>query len=723
MMSTYSTEYIETKFGKVEFLPVMDLVAGSFFQAEFKITIGVFGIDDGGHIKIAWPVSNSFGIPQLDNPQGQGYIKVTCNSDARFKTEFDHNGYMRPFFPAITLKVFDGYLAPGDKISIFIGYTGEGGKGWESQTYVENGIEFLVLLDPFGTNVYENLPSSPKINILAGKAAKLFAVAKPEVVIGEMLWTLLRVDDRYGNAVVNFEGKLQVSGDDGAFSQEVEFTKEDKGSVRINSITFSTAGKKFVKVTDPKTGIETLSNPILVSDIKQDLTLYWGDLHGQTGETVGSGTIEEYLEFGKKYAALDFISHAANDFQITIPIWENTQRRIKEFHQPDQYITFLGYEWSGSPPAGGDHNVYFLNDDQQIHRSSHALIPDKSDLDTDRYPVSELYNQFKGQSDVMIIPHIGGRRASLDVFDESLTPFIEIASVHGHFEWFAEEALDMGLITGFIASSDTHSGRPGNGFAVSKLEAVKSGLTGVYANELTRESLWDAFKKRHVYGTSGPRIILRFIINGAIMGDHITAEDGLDISVEVHGTENIETIDVYRNKEIIHSYQPLHEKGEVNWIKIQWRGARVKARRRNLSWDGSVLIEDATIISVQPFGFDLPWEGIFEQNETSVKFTSSTAGDYDGIILKLKNVNTNSILKFNSLQGNTEVRIQTLTNTFVKKLGEVEKVIEIKPYTDKLKKSVKFSFSRIDDLPGHYWVRIIQVDGEKAWSSPIFVSN
>ncbi|MHC4505985.1 MAG: DUF3604 domain-containing protein, partial [Planctomycetota bacterium] len=41
-------------------------------------------------------------------------------------------------------------------------------------------------------------------------------------------------------------------------------------------------------------------------------------------------------------------------------------------------------------------------------------------------------------------------------------------------------------------------------------EQVSSGLAAVWATENTRESIWDALSRREVYGTTGPRILVRF---------------------------------------------------------------------------------------------------------------------------------------------------------------------------------------------------------------------
>ncbi len=49
---------------------------------------------------------------------------------------------------------------------------------------------------------------------------------------------------------------------------------------------------------------------------------------------------------------------------------------------------------------------------------------------------------------------------------------------------------------------------------VSKVRVVASGLTAVWPEENTRASIWEAMNRKEVYGTTGPRIGVRFLAAG-----------------------------------------------------------------------------------------------------------------------------------------------------------------------------------------------------------------
>src|SRR3546814_10262516 len=113
-----------------------------------------------------------------------------------------------------------------------------------------------------------------------------------------------------------------------------------------------------------------------ISDLSSDVCS--SDL-GQSGESIGIGASREYFTFARELSFLDVSSHQANDFQVNNAFWKHLNGLTAEFHQDHRFVTFPGYEWSGNTAVGGDRNVYFRGDGRQIHRSSHALLPDRSD--------------------------------------------------------------------------------------------------------------------------------------------------------------------------------------------------------------------------------------------------------------------------------------------------------------------------------------------------------
>jgi hypothetical protein len=61
------------------------------------------------------------------------------------------------------------------------------------------------------------------------------------------------------------------------------------------------------------------SNPMVVKG--GDRAGFWGDLIGQSGESIGVGAAKEYFQFARDLAFLDVTSHQANDFQVNNAFW------------------------------------------------------------------------------------------------------------------------------------------------------------------------------------------------------------------------------------------------------------------------------------------------------------------------------------------------------------------------------------------------------------------
>ena len=66
------------------------------------------------------------------------------------------------------------------------------------------------------------------------------------------------------------------------------------------------------------------------------LRRYWGDLHGQSGETIGMGSAEAYFRYARDAAFVDMVGHQGNDFQITDAFWKKLNELTARVRQAGQ---------------------------------------------------------------------------------------------------------------------------------------------------------------------------------------------------------------------------------------------------------------------------------------------------------------------------------------------------------------------------------------------------
>jgi len=192
----------------------------------------------------------------------------------------------------------------------------------------------------------------------------------------------------------------------------------------------------------------------------------------------------------------------------------------------------------------------------------YVVIPHNSNLSNgymfEKPDQDEIFIQSKKEPLVEIFQHKGSSECNISTSDP-LCDFEQLPykDFRSKFQKdfsrspdasYVRESLGQGLMTqeelsvnplkfGVIASTDTHLGTPGavdeNTFqghggagksfrsSIPKglpddIEFNPGGLAVAWAEENSRSSIFDAFKRKEVYGTSGPRFIVRFF-----MGDDL----------------------------------------------------------------------------------------------------------------------------------------------------------------------------------------------------------
>ena len=713
---------IRALYGWAEIDPATPIVAGSVGTWRITYHTGRYGIDDGGVLKFVWRDVSDWAAPQFENPSAREYASVSTTGPASLRAKFEKQRYIRPWRLCVTVDVFDDSLSEGDTITLTLGDISGGSPGSRAQTFCKDVFEFRVAVDWCGTWVYTEVPS-PKIPIVSGPPHRLVVLGSSETTPNEETWIGIKAEDLWGNPSTRYSGTVQIKADGlTGLPETYPFQPTDRGVHRFEGVKPLKAGIYRVQATDGENGLEAQGNPLRCVETRGAHQPFWGDLHGQSEETVGTNPVSSYFRFAREAALVDFAGHQGNDFQITEAVWTEIRKQANTQYDPGRFVTFVGYEWSANTPLGGDHNVYYPGDDGPLHRSSHVLIPDKSDISTDCTHVTELYNTLRGQ-DVLLLPHVGGRYANLNWHDPELEPLVEVYSEWGEFEWFLREALEKGYRVGFTAGSDDHKGRPGAAPPGSGSFGVYGGLTCIYAAELTREGLWEALKARRCYGTTGQRILLDVTADGKPMGAAYQASQPPEISVKVVGTAPIERVDLFRGVEQIYTFPKTIKRAEDR-VRVAWSGQRIRARNRLVRWDGTLEIDRGQILEAEGYAFDSPVEGIGAVTERALSWTSVTTGDADGVILRL-NAPPELILDFKTLVLNRTVSLREINNSpIVVDAGGIDMKVVFERLPLGVGEEVAFTF-REPALPKGchpYWVRVLQTDGAKAWASPIYVT-
>lgn len=716
-MVDLSTEEIHREYGTATLKPTDEIVAGSYGTWSISYTAGALGVDDGGQLKVAANMSSDWGRPQFDDPTADNYATVETTADATVEAHWDPDGYIRPLKDTITVDVFDGALGPGDRVTLTLGETSGGSVGHQAQTFPEEEFELAVLVDAFESGEPVRLPDNLTFDVVAGPASELHAFVPSNAEPGEAVTVRVRVEDYWGNTASSYDGRIRIDGD--ALASPVTAKVAD-GLGQVD-VTLAEEGVHRLSVAAmDRDDLMTTTNPVRCGR-DDDRSTYWGDIHGQSGETVGTGTIQRYFRYLRDNAHLDFGSHAANDFQITDEFWETIQTQVRRNNDPGSFVTFLCYEWSPNTPVGGDHNVYFKGDDAEIHRSSSWQIADGFEKHHGTHPVSELYDVYEGRDDVFIIPHQGGRPATLDEYDPDLTPFVEIMSVWGVFEWFGQEALERDQEVGFVGGSDDHTGRPGASYPTNKADwsfPIKGPVMAAQADALTRDSLWEAFDERRVYGTTGARIFLDVSLGDVGMGGETRARGTPELDVTVNGTAPVREIDLFRGSDLVDTSTLA---GGDDVVALTWTGARSKNRHKVEDWSGSLNLTAGRIESVEEVGFDHPSQGVQRTTDTTVRWDGATAGNYQGIRLSLDAPDT-AELRVGTEPVSATVTLDDLDGGRVFDAGPVDSWLEIE--RTGTSSTYDINTTLVDDtapMGRHaYYVRVRQTDGEMAWSSPIF---
>jgi hypothetical protein len=298
--------------------------------------------------------------------------------------------------------------------------------------------------------------------------------------------------------------------------------------------------------------------------------------------------------------------------------------------------------------------------------------------------------------------------------------------------------LAKGVRFGFVGSSDDHLGYPG---------AYGEGVLGVWADELSPQSLFEAIRARRTYASSGERIALEFTLNGSPMGAQLPFAADREIDVRVEGQDAVEMVELVRNGRVIHRHFPGDTATPVTLpgrakcrIRFGWGPWGQLGLDRVCRWDMTVRIEGGTFrravgcFQPAPFGEDLR-DRLTMESPTELRLQSPTgraqalaedptksvvcdleATPDAGLVVELRSPAKQVVTA--RLRDLVEGNVVTMTGGFPSESLIIERLVGPSEYGGRIRWNDRRTRS---DGTDSYYVRVRQWNGHMAWASPIWV--
>lgn len=283
--------------------------------------------------------------------------------------------------------------------------------------------------------------------------------------------------------------------------------------------------------------------------------LFWADMHCHNNlSSDAEGEPDELNHYARDRAALDVVVFTNNDFYI-VPLtqyeYELGNFFANAFTKEKNFLSLPGYEWTSripgvktakvSDPGNWTHpykNRSFPNHRSVVYPSTGGPVVRFVEVENDIHQLNTAVQKTGG---ITLTQHPAFKPSGhpVEVGMELTSGWSNyIARVPKLFHGI----LNRGGNLAFVACGDSHRRAPG----------LSGALTGIYAEELTAESILDALKNRRCFATNGSQFFVDARANDALMGEVITSQDGtVNLKLHAIGTRPIvSAVLIHNGKEI-----------------------------------------------------------------------------------------------------------------------------------------------------------------------------
>jgi hypothetical protein len=721
--------------------------ASSFTTLTQTVTIGEMPMRIGGVFMLARTLQNDGGPPQVDDPAADNYVTVrSSNPRARFVKHpvpwVGMHGGFRGAQPNAGFQLGGEALQPGDQVMFTYGDRSGGSRGLRMPTFSNDKLLHPIYIDLEANGKFLT-PEWPRFNVIGNQTASVRATAPSIVTPGERFELAVRSeDDHYNRATGPIPGyEISLNG-----TSVRTVPAGTEGLTVVRDVHIDQPGTYRIEVRSADGKFTTQSNPVWVEQNPAQ-RIYWGETHAHSGFSEGMGTIDGFYKWGREDAWLDFGGLSEHDIWLDDSEWKAMNDAVRKYTD-SRFIAFLAYEWTVNRQYGGHHNVWFRT-------PGHSRVPAQMN-----YTLSRLYQGLRTKyltKDVMVIPH-AHQAADWRYSDPDLEHVVEIASTHGDFEWFGNYYLQHGAEVGFIGASDDHRTRPGYSPASEGELQTMNAIMAVRAKQKTANDIFDAMLERATYATSdAKRILVDFRVNHEMPGRRAAYSAQRRIHARVSGTGPLDKFEIIKNGEVIYTqrfaeaeFKPA-SRVEVGFYSDSEPYIRDNPRGYR-TWKGYVDIQGAQVASLRSY-FNNPTASFVRQdanNPSRLQFRDESRGRTEPFVLELTGMTPSTRLVFHLDQTVEQgvappaVRPAATIPGGVVELpfnefgalngGIVKKELHVDRYTDSITARLVNLAAPMDgeldyaDMsnpqPGdYYYLRVTQLDGARAWSSPIWVGG
>lgn len=443
--------------------------------------------------------------------------------------------------------------------------------GITARTWGGERYRFRVYVDHDGDGWEEEVPNSPWLAKQPESVSRMRVVAQSTAVVGEPVRLVVVALDKYGNPATDYRGTVRFSHQQGHSGLPLDYTYDatDAGTHTFHA-RFERPRFYWVTVEDSLGGHVAESNPIEILAEPPPYRLFWGDLHVHTEMSAYavnfSPSVSGYdgsYHIGRFHYGLDFMAntdhHGFTQGNYAYEDWQRMVAITNSLNVPGEFVTLVAAELSHRE---GDHNVYFAGD-------SMPYLGRRSPPPAEVWELIEPFEAFT-------VPHHFAqsmRPWNWNTFDPEHMPLAEIFSIHGRAEYVGnephystqaeptlrgqtwQEQLSKGRKLGAIAGSDDHTARPGS-----------LGLAGVWAERLTRESIYDGLKQRRTYASTNARAILHFSVNENAMGSTVSTSGPPTFRIRGAAPSEILQFHVVRDNEVIYEGPVGGRTFDLEWV-------------------------------------------------------------------------------------------------------------------------------------------------------------